>query len=131
MFEDCEPFVLYEGNATSYIHNMPLLLDSVTYHAQVSVNGVPLDECCNITIGGEGMDAINNTFIVMLALGLALGLSFLSIKAGAYMWFVSCWPWVALATLASTIWLQGVAILMAVVCLGLFVAGISGKSRGR
>lgn len=130
-FADCEPFVLYEGNATSYIHNVPLLLDSVTYHAQVSVNGVPLDECCNITIGGEGMDAINDTFIVMLALGLALGLSFLSIKVGSYLWFVSCWPWVALATLASTTWLQGVAILMAVVCLGLFVVGISGKSRGR
>lgn len=131
MFKDCEPFVLYEGNSTGYIHNVPLLLDPVAYRAQVSIDGVELDECCYITIGGEGMDAINDTFIIMVALGLALGLSFLSLKASAYMWFVACWPWVALATLVSITWLQGVAILMAVVSLGLFVVGISGKSRGR
>jgi hypothetical protein len=72
-----------------------------------------------------------NDLAMILCLVLALGLSFLSIKAGAYLWFVSCWPWVALATLVSVTWLQGVAILMAVVCLGLFVLGISSKGRGR
>jgi len=72
-----------------------------------------------------------NDLATILCLVLALGLSFLSIKAGAYLWFVSCWPWVALATLVSVTWLQGIAILMAVVCLGLFVMGISSKSRGR
>jgi len=72
-----------------------------------------------------------NDLAVIFCLVLALGLSFLSIKAGAYLWFVSCWPWVALATLVSVTWLQGVALLMAVVCLGLFVMGISRKSRGR
>jgi len=70
-----------------------------------------------------------NDLAVILCLVLALGLSFLSIKAGAYLWFVSCWPWVALATLTSGIWLQGIAILMAVVCLALSVLGFSGKSR--
>lgn len=72
-----------------------------------------------------------NDLAMVICLVLALGLSFLSIKVGAYLWFVSCWPWVALATLVSTTWLQGVAILMAVVCLGLFVMGISGKSHRR
>jgi hypothetical protein len=131
MFADCEPFLLYEGNSTSYFHNLPELLEPVAYHAQVNVNNVALDETCDLSIGGEAIEAINETFGIWLALGLALGLSFLSLKAGAYMWFVSCWPWVALATLVSITWLQGVAILMAVVCLGLFVVGISGKSRGR
>jgi hypothetical protein len=70
-----------------------------------------------------------NDLAIIICLVLALGLSFLSLKAGAYMWFVSCWPWVALATLVSITWLQGVAILMAVVCLGLFVMGIGSKGR--
>jgi len=92
---------------------------------QVSGSGQVL----TVSIGGESVEAINSTLWVWLALALALGLSFLSLKAGAYMWFVSCWPWVALATLVTITWLQGVAVLMAVVCLGLFVMGIGSKSR--
>jgi hypothetical protein len=70
-----------------------------------------------------------NDLATIVSLVLALGLSFLSIKAGAFLWFVTCWAWVALATLVSVSWLQDLAILMAVVCLGLFVMGIGSKSR--
>jgi hypothetical protein len=122
-----EGFFVYAGNNTEATFYSQELLDPVWF----SAFAVGYEGACQLKLGGEELEALNITLITWLALALALGLSFLSLKAGAYMWFVSCWPWVALATLVSITWLQGIAILMAVVCLGLFVVGISGKSRGR
>lgn len=73
------------------------------------------------------LDSADLTQIVVLV--VALGLSFLSLKAGPFLWFITSFAWAGLAALVNnSIWLAGVCVLMALVCQTLFIMGAS-KSR--
>lgn len=59
--------------------------------------------------------------IVLLV--LALGLSLLSLRIGAFGWLITTFAWVGLAAAAQQTWISGVSIGLAFLCLILFIRG--------
>lgn len=119
-------FPVYQGNATACSYYNPLMPESVCFTALVDGYTEP----CTLTIGGEGVAAINSTLIIFVTLGLALGLSLLSLRLGAFSWFITAWAWVGLAVQVDNEW-QGVAAgLMALFCMVLFILdALHGRGR--
>jgi hypothetical protein len=112
--------------ASGFIDYLPELLDPIYYTAFVD----GFEGHCHLQIGGEGMAAINSTLGIYLTLGLALGLSLLSLKLGAFGWFITAWAWVGLALQADYEWQGIVAGLMALFCMTLFIVDAM-HGRGR
>ena len=59
--------------------------------------------------------------IVLLV--LSLGLTFFSLRIGAWLWFISSWCWLGFAVVANSSWPSGVASLMALLCVLIFLRG--------
>jgi hypothetical protein len=76
------------------------------------------------------MTDINPILALYLTLGMALGLSFLSLKLGAFGWFITAWAWVGLAVQVDNEWQGVVAGLMALFCMVLFILdAVHGRGR--
>lgn len=72
----------------------------------------------------------STAFTQIAVLVVALGLSFLSLKAGAFLWFVTSFAWLGLAALISNnVYVASVCALMALFCQVLFIAGLTRRSR--
>lgn len=71
------------------------------------------------------------TITQILLLVLALGLSFLALRAGAFVWFVVAFVWLGLAATVTTQWMGLGACLMACVSIALFVLTTGGSKQRR
>jgi len=68
--------------------------------------------------------------VTIILLVLSLGLSFLSLKIGAFGWFITSFAWVGLAIYLGDDWGGVVSSIMALFCQVLFILTAS-KKRGR
>jgi len=69
------------------------------------------------------------TVLQIIVLILALGMSFLSLRLGSYLWFITSFAWLGLAVLIGDDWIGLVAGLMALACQALFILTASKTSR--
>ena len=71
----------------------------------------------------------SDTIIQIMVFVLALAMSFLSLRAGAFLWFITSFAWLGLAVLIGDDWIGLVAGLMALACQALFILTASKTSR--
>lgn len=75
------------------------------------------------------INMLNEAMLIQIAvLVIAVLLTFVSLRARGFMWFITCFAWVAVIALWVNDWVQGIGTLMAVLCLGLFITSF-GKGR--
>jgi hypothetical protein len=71
----------------------------------------------------------SDTIIQIMVFVLALAMSFLSLKMGGFMWFITSFAWLGLAVLVGGDWVGLVASAMALFCQALFILTVSKSGR--
>lgn len=70
------------------------------------------------------INILDTNTVLMIVVGvLALGMSFLSLKIGAFAWFITCFLWVAEAVLIKdNSWASAACGVMAFLCIAMMIA---------
>lgn len=126
---------IYVGDATSFDYLMPgnwsdmagLSIREKVYgsYASVYCNGNVTSECS----GTGGELTVNNyffdtgTMVQILLIVLALAMSFLSLRVGSILWFVTGFAWLGLVVATDNIYMMAAAGAMAFISECLFIAG--------
>ena len=63
----------------------------------------------------------SSTVVQIMVFVLALAMSFLSLRIGSFLWFITSFAWLGLAVLVGGDWIGLIAGLMALACQALFI----------
>ena len=69
----------------------------------------------------------SSVLLQIIIIIIACVISFLAIKAKGFTWFVACFAWAGVIVLWLNIWVQGIAVLMAVVSLAMFITSATSR----
>jgi hypothetical protein len=132
---------VYAGNETEsdfyYAGNETSLL-VVEYWENVSftcwgnmTDGNLTAESCQVQIGGEEVAEIASRMTMLVVAIVALGLSFLALKVGPFLWFLVSFVWLGLAVLvgSESVWLGTGSGCVALFCMAMFITGAMKRGR--